>query len=190
MWGVEGDLGERLRTLAVTGTSPDGAIRATVTGDNQLSLRFQPGTYQWYDERGLARQLAGLGTTTWVAWTRQREETIRLASGLSRREAEQSRQQHADPGQRRFAEDLRRLECEGWSTSRLVRIGLTGVTRWQVEIADGTLHDRSEQAFTAEVGTAFDALIRDRTAKLALLRAEHFDIGVPGSWLRRVRGTD
>ncbi|BEL02015.1 hypothetical protein Q0Z83_002060 [Actinoplanes sichuanensis] len=187
MWDGEVDLGERLRTLSVTATSSDGAIRATVTGDNRLSLRLQPGTYQWYDERGMVRQLSSLGTTTWVAWTRQRDELIRLASGRSRIEAEQSRQQHADLGQQRFAEDLRRLECEGWSTGRSVRIGLTGATRWQVEIADGTLRDRSEQEFIAEVGSAFDALIGDRTAKLALLRAEHFDIGVPASWIRRVQ---
>jgi DNA-binding protein YbaB len=187
MWDGEGDLGERLRAMTVTATSPDGAIRATISGDNRLSLRFQPGTYQWYDEHGLSRQLAGLGTTTWVAWTRERNEIIRLASGQSRDESEQNRQQHDDPNRQRFAENLRNLECEGLSTGRWIRITLSGATRWQVQIADGTIRDRSEQAFAAEVVTAFDALIRDRTAKLAILRAEHFDIGVPGSWTRRVR---
>ncbi|GIE74136.1 hypothetical protein Aph02nite_00860 [Actinoplanes philippinensis] len=189
MWNGEVDLGERLRALTVTATSPDGGIRATVTGDNRLSLRFRPGTYRWYDERGLSRQLSGLGTVTWVAWIRQREEVIRLASGRSRSEAEQSRQRHDDPGRREFAEQLRRLECAGRSAGHAVRISLSGAARWQVEIAEGTLGARTEQAFADEVVTAFDDLIRDRTAQLTLLRAAHFDIGVPGAWIRRATGT-
>ncbi|WP_433790623.1 hypothetical protein [Actinoplanes sp. CA-252034] len=190
MWDGGVDLGERLRAMTVTGASPDGAVRATVTGDNRLSLRFQPGTYQWYDERGLSRQLSALGTVTWVAWTRQREEVVRLASGRSRSEAEQSRQSHDGPGRQGFADGLRRLECEGRSTEGSVRLSLSGATRWQVEIEEGALGARTEHAFTDEVVTAFDALIQDRRSRLALLRAAHFDIGVPGRWLRRAAGTD
>lgn len=60
----EADFGDQLRGLTVTGTSPDGQITATVSGDMRLDLRLQSRTYEWYDERGLGRQLGGLGTTT------------------------------------------------------------------------------------------------------------------------------
>lgn len=189
MWYGEVDLGEQLRTMTVTTSSPDGSIRATVTGENQLQLRFQPRTYQWYDDRGLARELTALGTTTWVAWTRKREEVTRIALGQSHAEAEQSRQGTDDPRDERFAEQVRGLSCEGTSRDRTVHIRLTGATRWQVEIADGTVRSRSESAFIEEAVSAFDAVIRDRTAKLALLRGEHFDIGVPRKWLERARSS-
>src|SRR5689334_20369179 len=115
MWYDEVDLGEQLRAMKVTATSPDGAIRATVTGENRLELRFQPRAYQWYDDHGLARELTALGTTTWVAWTRQHEEITRLALGQSRDEAEQGRRRDGDPRYDRFMEALRRLACEGAS---------------------------------------------------------------------------
>ncbi|GAA1625446.1 YbaB/EbfC family nucleoid-associated protein [Actinoplanes couchii] len=184
MWHSEADLGERLRTMSVTGTSPDGAVQATVTGENRLTLRFRPRTYEWYDDGGLARQLTALGTGTWVAWTRRRAEITRLALGQSHGEAEQNRRHADDARTRRFTDRLRDLECVGVSPRRSVHLRLTGATRWQVEIAAGTVRDMPERVFVEEAVAAFDAVIGDRSAKLALLRAEHFDIGVPRSWLR------
>jgi hypothetical protein len=176
--------------MTVTGVSPDGAIQATVSGENQVELRFRPRTYEWYDDRGLARELTALGTATWVAWARRREEITRLALGQSQSQADQGRQLSDDPRRQRFAEQLRLLECVGTSPDGVVHIRLTGATRWQVEIDDGTVHNRPERSFTREAVSAFDAVIRDRSAKLALLRAEHFDIGVPRSWLDRARRLD
>ncbi|SDT67406.1 YbaB/EbfC family nucleoid-associated protein [Actinoplanes derwentensis] len=183
MWHQETDLGERLRTMSVTGTSSDGAIQATVTGENRLELRFRARTYQWYDDRGLARQLSALGTSTWVVWTRRRAEITRLALGQSRGEAEQNRRRAGDPRAQRFAEELQELGCEGISPGGCVHLRLTGATRWQVEIVEGTVRDTSERFFVQEAVSAFDAVIRDRTAKLALLRGEYFDIGVPRNWI-------
>jgi hypothetical protein len=187
VWYNDVDLGERLRTMTATATSPDGAIRATVTGENRLELRFQPRTYQWYDDRSLARDLTALGTATWVAWTRQREEVTRLALGQSREEAEQSRRRDGDPRHDRFAEALRGLECEGISRDRSVRLRLTGATRWQVDIAGGTVRNTPEPTFVEQAVSAFDMVMQNRSMKMALLRAEHFDIGVPRSWLDQVR---
>ncbi|AEV81876.1 hypothetical protein ACWT_0862 [Actinoplanes sp. SE50] len=187
MWYGDVDLGEQLRTMTVTATSPDGAIRATVTGENRLELRFQPRTYQWYDDHGLARELTALGTTTWVAWTRQRAEVTRLSLGQSRGEAEQSQRRDGDPRHDRFIEALRRLECDGVSRDRSIHLRLAGATRWQVEIADGTARNTPERTFVEQAVSAVDSVIQDRSMKMALLRAEHFDIGVPSSWLDRVR---
>lgn len=173
--------------MRVTGTSPDGAIRATVTGENELRLSLQPGRYRWYDEAGLARQLAALGSTTWVAWARERAEITRIALGRSRGEAEQARRDAVAPGRDLFAERLRGLECAGVSPGGSVGLRLHGMTRWQVEIAPGTIRHRSESGFTEEAVAAFDALIRDRTARMALLRAEHFDLGLPRHWLERAK---
>ncbi|WP_436519704.1 hypothetical protein [Actinoplanes sp. HUAS TT8] len=159
MWYGDVDLGEHLRTMTVTGTSPDGAIRATVTGDNRLELHFQPWTYRGYDDHHLARELTMLGTTTWVAWTRQREEITRLALGQSRDEAEQGRRRD-DPRHHRFLDAVRAIECEGASRDCSVRLRLTGATRWQVEIADGTVRNTPERTFVGQVVSAFDAVIQ------------------------------
>ncbi|MBB4745712.1 hypothetical protein BJY16_009171 [Actinoplanes octamycinicus] len=187
MWYGEADLGEQLRTMTVTGTSPDGAVRATVTGENRLDLSFQPRRFEWYDEHGLAQQLSALGTTTWVAWTRQRQEILRMSLGQSREEAEQGRDEFRDFRDQEFDQRVRSLLCAGASTDGKVHIVLDGVTRWRVEIAEGSLRRHTAGSFTAETVSAFDALIRDRAMKMSLLKADHFDIGVPRRWLERAR---
>ncbi|MDI6097175.1 hypothetical protein QLQ12_00945 [Actinoplanes sp. NEAU-A12] len=183
----EPDFGERLRGMTVTGASPDGQIRATISGELSLQIRFQPRTYEWYDERGLARQLAGLGTSTWVAWERERREIYRLSQSLSRDEADQERRARGDSRHERYAEGLRALECRSVSPSEVVHIRTVGIIEWHVDIEAGTLRRLREQEFLGELRAAFAGLMRDRERELILLKAEHFDLGIPRSWVDRVR---
>jgi hypothetical protein len=183
----DADFGEQLRAMSVSGTSPDGQIRAMISGDLSLRITFPPGTYEWYDERGLSRQLAGLGTNVWVAWERERREIYRRSQSLTAEEAEQERRNDDDSRQQRFAADLRELECEAVSPSAVLHIRTTGMINWQVEIEPGTLRQFRERDFIGEMTGAFASLMRDRERKLILLKAEHFDLGIPRSWLDRVR---
>jgi hypothetical protein len=50
-----------------------------------------------------------------------------------------------------------------------------------VQIADGTVRNMPERRFVDQAVSAFDAVLQDHSMKMALLRAEHFDIGVPSS---------
>ncbi len=179
------DLNDQLRTMEVVGRSPDGAIQATVTGDNRLRLYFQPRTYEWYDERGLSRQLSALGTTTWVAWARRREEIVRVALGRSRTEQQWIRERSGGFADGSYAARLRELDGVGRSSGGAVLLRLRGMTRWHVDIAEGTIRNWPERRFAEEAESAFGALIADRTMRLALLRAEHFEIGVPRRWRER-----
>ncbi|GAA4951425.1 YbaB/EbfC family nucleoid-associated protein [Actinoplanes utahensis] len=181
------DFGDRLRGMTVTGTSPDGQIRATVSGDMRLELRLRPGAYDQADERGLSRQLAGLGATTWVAWERERREIYRRYQGLSTEEAEADRRTPRDSRYRLFEEGLRRLECQALSPSEVLHVRTVGMTEWHVDIEPGTLRRLREPEFVQEVVSAFGGLIQDRERRLTLLKAEHFDLGIPRSWLDRTR---
>ncbi|GIE36958.1 hypothetical protein Ait01nite_100030 [Actinoplanes italicus] len=181
------DFGEQLRAMSARGTSPDGQIRALISGDLSLRITFSRGTFEWYDERGLSRQLAGLGTNTWVAWERERRDIYRRSQSLTTEEAAQERRTAGDSRQERFASGLRELECEAGSPSAVLHIRTTGMINWQVEIEPGALRQFREQDFIGEMTGAFANLMRDRERKLILLKAEHFDLGIPRSWRDRVR---
>ncbi|MEU4619316.1 hypothetical protein AB0G04_04945 [Actinoplanes sp. NPDC023801] len=181
------DFGEQLRGMSATGTSPDGQIRAMISGALDLRITFSRGTFEWYDEHGLSRQLAGLGTNTWVAWERERREIYRRSQSLTVEEAEQERRARGDSRQERFAADLRELECEAISPSAALRIRTLGMIDWRVEIESGALRQFRERDFIGEVTAAFASLMRDRERRLILLKAEHFDLGIPRSWVDRVR---
>jgi hypothetical protein len=181
------DFGERLRGMSATAASPDGQIRATISGDLSLRITFSRGTFEWYDERGLSRQLASLGINTWVAWERERREIYRRSQSLTVEEAEQERRSSDDSRRDNFAADLRELECETVSPSAVLRIRTIGMINWQVEIEPGSLQQFRERDFVNEITGAFAGLMQDRERKLILLKAEHFDLGIPRSWLDRVR---
>ncbi|GAA0448248.1 hypothetical protein Aca07nite_72970 [Actinoplanes capillaceus] len=177
------DIGQQFRMMLVTGTSPDGNVRATVTGERILRIEFRPHSLEWYDEADLERQLAGLAVNTWVAWTRERREISRLASGLTRAEAEEARRSR-DRRAFVYEEALTTIECVGVSSGQAVTIRTTGMTQWHVDITDRVLRRLDVHRFTEELRSAFQSLLRDRDSKIALLKAEHFDIGLPSGWRR------
>ena len=179
------DIGQQLRRMVVTGSSPDGNLRATMTGERILQVDFRPRCFDWYNEAGLERQLAGLAVSTWVAWTRERREISRKDSGLSHAEAEDARRTSKDQRRLEYDEALRTIECDGVSSGHTVVIRTTGMTQWHVDIADGTLRRLDLHQFTAELQSAVQSLLRDRDAKIAVLKAHHFDIGMPRSWRAR-----
>jgi hypothetical protein len=181
------DFGEQLRRMTVSGTSPDGQIRAMISGDMTLRITFAQGMWEWSDERTLSRQLAGLGTNVWVAWERERREIYRRSQSLTAEEAEQERRTPGDSRQQDFAAGLRALECEGISPSAVLHIRTRGMINWQVEIKNGALRQFREREFIDEATAAFAGLMRDRERKLILLKAEHFDLGIPRAWRERLR---
>ncbi|MEU8238265.1 hypothetical protein AB0C07_08475 [Actinoplanes missouriensis] len=174
------DFGQQFREMVVSGSSPDGNVQATVTGERILRVVFRAGSYEWYGEAALERQLAGLAATTWVAWVRERREISRRASGLSREEARKSNSSE-------YEEAARMIEFVGASFDQSVQIRTTGMTHWDVRIAGGTLRRVDARGFAEIVREAFEDVLRDRESKLILLKADHFDIGIPQSWRDRTR---
>jgi hypothetical protein len=184
---VDAEFGEQLRHMKVSGTSPDGQIRALISGDMTLRITFARGVWEWADERTLSRQLSGLATNVWVAWERERREIYRRSQSLTAEEAEQERRTPGDSRQRDFAAGLRALECEGISPSAVLHIRTRGMINWQVEIKNEALRQFREQEFIDEAIAAFADLMRDRERRLILLKAEHYDLGIPRAWQERLR---
>jgi hypothetical protein len=182
----EADLGDLLRGMIATGKSPDDQIRATITGDMTLEIVFQRNTYDWYDERGLSRQLAGLGANTWVAWERERREILRRAQSMTAEEAEQDRRNPGDARHVRYRDELRTLQCQGSSPSGILHIWTTGMIEWRADIEPAGLQRFREREFIGESTAAFADLMRDRERRLILLKAEHFDLGIPRAWQERL----
>ncbi|WP_430786197.1 hypothetical protein [Actinoplanes sp. G11-F43] len=179
------DIGQNFQNMIASGLSPDGNVRATITGERILNFIFEPRAFERYEARDLERQLAGLAVSTWLDWVRQRREISRLASGLSHSEAEAARRESKDQIPRGYLEALRTVECEGFSSGHLVSVRTHGMTRWHVGVDDGTPHRIGVREFTSELRSAFDSLMRDRESKIVLLRADYFDIGVPHQWRAR-----
>ncbi|MFC4069336.1 hypothetical protein [Actinoplanes subglobosus] len=187
MYTHDADLGDLLRGMIVTGKSPDDQIRATVTGDLALEIEFQRNTYDWYDEPRLSRQLAGLGANTWVSWERERREILRRAQSQTIDEAEQERRNPGDERHVRYRDGLRTLHCQGSSPSGTLHIQTIGMIDWRIHIEPDRLRRLREREFIGETVAAFADLMRDREHELILLKAEHYDLGIPRAWQERLR---
>jgi hypothetical protein len=146
----DADLGDLLRGMIATGKSPDDHIRATITGEMTLEIVFRRHTYDWYDERGLSRQLAGLGANTWVAWERERREILRRSQSMTTEEAEQDRRNPGDARHVRYRDGLRALQCQGSSPSGILYIRTTGMIDWHADIESDGLRQFRERDFIGE----------------------------------------
>ena len=67
--------------------------------------------------------------------------------------------------------------------TRTLRVRTVGMMQWDVEIREGTLDRYPVDIFTDEIHSAFGALMADRQNKIIMVKADHFDIGIPRRWL-------
>jgi hypothetical protein len=181
------DYGELLDRMVITVTSPDGNIRATINNAVHVDVEFLPGAFPRYDEYRLGQQLARLGVNTFIGFKRGRTEAYRRSYGLSAEEAERAGQPSTDPRRLRYEEELDRLRGEGRSTGGVIHVSTIGMLRWAVEIRPGSIHRLGEERFLAEIHSALDSLLTDRQVKIIMLKAEHFDLGIPKPLLEQMR---
>lgn len=169
-------------TGADSATSPDGNIRAAVVDRAGVQVTFRPGTFGRYLDVTLADQLALVLAAAWQAFRRRGREDLRRSLRLSVHEFVRVNEPPDDPRQRRYAEQVRALECAGCSGSGSVRVRTRGMEQWDVEIAPGTTGNLGERAFVTELHEAVSAMLADREVKVTLLKAWHFDLGLPAAW--------
>lgn len=165
-------------------SSPDDGIWVDFTDLNDLGFGFRGDAYANYDESTLAYQLGQAGKLAWVAHRRARQEEHRTALGLTPSEADAARATRpAGDGRReRYTARLNELVAEGTCPDGAIVIRTTGMAGWQVDIAPDTLRRLGEAAFVARTMTALRAMMADRETKIASLKAELFDMGVPRRW--------
>jgi hypothetical protein len=178
-----GEVADRLESLTVTVSSPDGNIEAQVIGGQPRSLTFRADAYQQYTEPTLAHQLARIATLLFVGRDREVRQIIEDA-GLHRvRQPSEA----ADEAQRRYLEEIRQIHAIGMGPRELVRFEATGMLDWRCDIADGTLRYLSEPEFIGEVMGAAQALLQHHRYETALLRNEHFGSGRAEATRERMR---
>jgi hypothetical protein len=179
----EAMIGDLLKTMTVTATSPDGNIHATVFDYKRIRAGFLPSTFDRYDEPELGHQLARLGITAWIAWSRERMELYRRSLGLTAQEAEQAQSVVYDSHRKQYEAALNAIEAEGASDGRVLHIRTVGMLQWHVAIEHGALRHYGEHGFLGEIHSAFEALMRDRELKIITLKSDFFDLGIPRRWL-------
>ncbi|WP_213451001.1 hypothetical protein [Rhizomonospora bruguierae] len=174
------------RNAVITATSPDKCINARISNYTDVEIWFRQGTFERYDESDLAHQLGRLGQGAWVGYQRARQMAYRKALELGPDEADAPRPPE-DSRRRAYDAALNEVQGEGVSTDGSIRIRTTGMLRWSVELERNAPRRLGEKAFLTQLGSAYRALLADRELKIAVLRSEHFDMGIPRKWLETMK---
>lgn len=167
-----GSLGEHLDTMTVRASSPDGQIEVELSGDQVESLSFRGNTYRHYTERTLESQLSRLAVRAWTGYQRSYDAAVSEAVG---RPVERPRETW-DANRRRFRQAQAATRSEGISANGWVYLETTGMVTWNFVIRDGALTEWDESGFVAEVLSAHQAMRRDYSKNMTLLRRKYYGV--------------
>jgi hypothetical protein len=172
-----GELASRLERIAVEARSPDGRLRAWVSGRLDLGLEFVPRAYRRYGEADLCHQLGRLATLT---WTRYHREYVAVEDEFLDWPV-----RDRDAHDRLFEERAEQLTVDGVSPNGLVTVHTRALMRWDFQLAPGVSRRLDEQRFVAEVLGAAADTVRAYRARRARLFHEFYDLtaGLP-PWVR------
>jgi hypothetical protein len=166
-----GELADRVDTMVIRASTPDGGITAELRGRDQLSLSFSDGLYRLFDDDAeLSRRLAIVANLLWVARTREYRRIYADVTG------DDSTGETLAISERDIAWRTERddLVATGRSTDGRVTVHFVGMRQWQVTIRPGTVRALDEQQFIRSAGEAAGALIRDQFSQLAALSHKHY----------------
>jgi hypothetical protein len=177
------DLGDRLLSLAVTATSPDGWIRAALADQGEkIEIAFQPGAYYAYSERSLAHELSRLAMRVMASYVRAQTKLVdeAIPDVLHDDAIEYG------PADREYRRRLRSIKVAAKSPDGRITVASRSLVRWVVRIADGTVQSVPEEAFTTGfLGAVREVLARHRFEELKL-KDEFYDLGISNETRRRM----
>ncbi|MFD0558246.1 hypothetical protein FB566_3545 [Stackebrandtia endophytica] len=176
-------LRDRLDSLKVNVTSPDGQIKARLVGGDDLKIAFRPGAYKQYGERELEHQLERLAVLAWVGYRRGYFQAMSESSGESISEVQKP---HWNAKRRRYTEAVAEMVAQGESQSGVIQAKSKGYAFWKVRIEDGTVDRMDEQQFLSEALSTFQQVRIDGERLRTLLKDEHFGLNIPPEVRRRV----
>jgi hypothetical protein len=171
------------RRPQISASSPDGAIWADTTDGTDLRISFSYAAYGRYTDDGLAHQLSRLGQAMWVAFQRSQDELHERRSASFQVVVSQPAHPELTPGQAAYARALNEVVASGCSPDGAITVRTTGALYWTVLISDGTVTRLGESAFVSQLTAAVQAMLADRERKVAALKAEFLDLGVPKRWV-------
>ncbi|WP_422770950.1 hypothetical protein ACN28C_30580 [Plantactinospora sp. WMMC1484] len=170
------------RRPELSASSPDGAIWAVTTDGTDLRISFSYAAFGRYTDVDLAHQLGRLGQAMWIAFQRSQEELHERRLASFRVVPRPSGPPEPTPGQAAYTEALHEVVAAGTSPDGSIVVRTTGALYWTVEFPDGTLARLGEAAFVSQLTAAVQAMLADREKKIAALKAEFLDLGVPRRW--------
>ncbi|MEQ4302468.1 hypothetical protein ABNF97_13915 [Plantactinospora sp. B6F1] len=170
------------RRPEISASSPDGAIWAVTTDGTDLRISFSYAAFGRYTDADLAHQLSRLGQAMWVAFQRSQDDLHERRLASFRVAPDPNSPPDPIPGQAAYAEALNQVVAVGTSPDGAIVVRTTGALYWTVELADGTLARLGEAAFLSQLTAAVQAMLADRETKIAALKAEFLDLGVPRRW--------
>lgn len=166
-----GVLADRLDSMRIRVASPNKMVVAELCHRTEVRLSFASGAYQRSYERGLEEQLAGLARVMWAARMKGYYQAVSEAFG------EEVTGEPLPVGRRdqEYLQARDQLVAVGRSRDGRVQLAVRGMRTWTVRIADGSLRALSEDEFTASVGEAAGALIRDQFDKIRQLKLRVYE---------------
>ncbi|MFV2110322.1 hypothetical protein [Micromonospora sp. LOL_015] len=170
------------RRPPISASSPDGAIWADTTDGTDLRISFSYAAYGRYTDDTLAHQLCRLGQAMWVAFQRSQDELHERRSASFRVIVSAPARPELTPGQAAYARALNEVVASGGSPDGSITVRTTGALSWTVQLAEGTVTRMGESAFVSQLTAAVQAMLADRERKIAALKAEFLDLGVPKRW--------
>ncbi|MFY1669007.1 hypothetical protein ACN27G_03470 [Plantactinospora sp. WMMB334] len=170
------------RRPEISASSPDGAIWAVTTDGTDLRISFSYAAFGRYTDADLAHQLSRLGQAMWVAFQRSQDDLHERRLASFRTAPRPSAAPEPTPGQVAYTEALHEVVAVGTSPDGAIVVRTTGALYWTVEFPDGTLARLGEAAFVSQLTAAVQAMLADREKRIATLKAEFLDLGVPRRW--------
>ncbi|MGH8791727.1 MAG: hypothetical protein ACRDXX_03670 [Stackebrandtia sp.] len=166
-----GVIADRLDRMTVKVTSPDGHIKGKLADRDQVSVRFRPGSYVYYTEQALERQLSRLGTLLWTGYQRGYLTVVTEAGG----EVLRGPQDAWDASSREFLARRRDVKVECHSPDRTIQLRTVGLSEWTTRIAPGTLDWLSEAGFLEALHAVVPVTVGRYFQKVEALKYECFE---------------
>ncbi|MEV4702749.1 hypothetical protein [Actinoplanes sp. NPDC049316] len=170
------------RRPEISASSPDGHIWADTTDGTDIRITFSYGAFDGYIDAVLAHQLSRLGQAMWIAFQRSQDDLHERRRHSFLVVTEPDGPPERTPEQAAYHEALNEVVATGTSPDGSITVRTTGALYWDVDFPDGTIARLGERGFISQITTAVQTMLADREKKIAGLKAEFLDLGVPRAW--------
>jgi hypothetical protein len=159
---------ERMHSLDLTASTPDGRVTGRLRGYCDVSLAFAPGAYDSLS----TVELQGRTRTVLRLLMAAREEARRRALAEATNEPARPPQRPSHALAEEYAARVARLSAVGRSPDGLVEVGASGMSDFVVLVAPGARAHLDEQAYAARVTSAVHALVAEHRSLVQELKEE------------------
>ncbi|MGH8881045.1 MAG: hypothetical protein ACRD0P_27440 [Stackebrandtia sp.] len=174
-----GLIADKLATMIITVTSPDGHLKGRLRNDDIVNFRIDSHYYSRYADTELAHQIGQVAAGLWHGRQSGHRTVFREVIGTDVTDTP-----HWNARHRAFrdAHDTMRVRAE--SPRGCIGLESCGMRDWAAVVQPDTVARLDTDEFVAELRDVMHALIRQYRHQRIWLQHDHFDIG-----LERLRRT-